>query len=234
MFIPTGPVGFRGSNGDGDGARFPPIVLSGPGRGSAIGAWGGDGERPPPRPAPLPSLGGIGGRDCEAQRERIKFDRGWGKVRPWGRVRPGRPIKIVSSRPPCQGGSLRPDWAIVPGRARTGTKNRAFGLQAFWTSIGLLGLAWVTDGWRSMLSRRWDEEARLWEDRMDRLGQKSCVCTLHFFNYPSLNFYYAICTVYFYCLISWLVLCIFKTYWLIVLSMHGRVCGWLLVWLCCC
>jgi hypothetical protein len=74
MFIPTGPVGFRGSNGD--GARFPPIVLSGPGRGSAIGAWGGDGERPPPRPAPLPSLGGIGGRDCEAQRERIRFDRG--------------------------------------------------------------------------------------------------------------------------------------------------------------
>jgi hypothetical protein len=72
MFIPTGPVGFRGSNGD--GARFPPIGLSGPGRGSAIGA--GTESVPRPRPTPLPSLGGIGGRECEAQGEMIRFDRG--------------------------------------------------------------------------------------------------------------------------------------------------------------
>jgi hypothetical protein len=52
----------------------------------------------------------------------------------------------------------------------------------------------------------------------DWLGQTSCFCTLHFFNCISLNLYYAICTA----------------YWLIVLSMHGRVCGWQVVWLCCC
>jgi hypothetical protein len=70
MFIPTGPVGFQRSNGDGEGTRFPPdwlvgvgagisnwgpIGLSWPGGGGVSGrARGGDGERPPAPPHPAP------------------------------------------------------------------------------------------------------------------------------------------------------------------------------------
>jgi hypothetical protein len=69
MFIPTGPVGFQRSNGDGEGTRFPPdwlvgvgagisnwgpIGLSWPGGGVSGRARGGDGERPPGPPHPAP------------------------------------------------------------------------------------------------------------------------------------------------------------------------------------
>jgi hypothetical protein len=71
MFIPTGPVGFQRSNGDGEGTRFPPdwlvgvgagisnwgpIGLSWPGGGGGVSgrARGGDGERPPAPPHPAP------------------------------------------------------------------------------------------------------------------------------------------------------------------------------------
>jgi hypothetical protein len=95
-------------------------------------------------------------------------------------------------------------------------------LRFHWSS-GLLGLAWLTDGWRSMLSGRWDEEVRPWEDRMDWLGQTSCFCALHFFNYLSLNFYYAIwlCILLFDFVIS--VMYLRRVYWYIVMSMHDRV-----------
>jgi hypothetical protein len=166
-----------------DGARFPPDWLVGAGAGiNNRGSGRGRRVSPaPPCPVPLPSLGGIGGRDCETQRERIRFDRGWGKVRVWEaepayKNRVGPPV--VPRWQPAHGLSYRA--GPCSDRDKNRAFGRAFGLRAFWTSIGLLGLAWVTDGWRSMLCGWWDEEVRLWEDRVDRLGQKSCVCTLHF------------------------------------------------------
>jgi hypothetical protein len=80
MFILTGTVGFRGSNGD--RVHFPPDWLVRAGAGISNRASGrGRRASPRPHPAPLPSLGGIVGRDYERQRERIRFDRGCGKVR---------------------------------------------------------------------------------------------------------------------------------------------------------
>lgn len=45
--------GYGDPTGTGTGRVFPPIGLSGPGRGSAIEARGGDGEHPPDPPRPV-------------------------------------------------------------------------------------------------------------------------------------------------------------------------------------
>jgi hypothetical protein len=51
------PVGFRGSDGDGDGVRFSPVCLVGARAGICSRGLGrGWGAFPRPRPAPLPSL----------------------------------------------------------------------------------------------------------------------------------------------------------------------------------
>jgi hypothetical protein len=163
------------------GARFPLIGLSGQGGDQQSGLGAGTRSAPRPRPASLPSLGGIGGRDCDIER----------KDKIWSGLREGEAVRAWEVGPSYKNRAGPPAvlrWQPAPGlsyrarpaRARRTScrallgpgQNRAFGqtfgLRAFWTSIGLLGLAWVTDGWRSMLSGRWDEDVRLCEDRMDR------------------------------------------------------------------
>jgi hypothetical protein len=62
------PDGVRGSVGDGDGGKNPPIRISGTGRGHDFGGRGGEGGAVPrPRPAPLPSLVTTGGGVLEAR-----------------------------------------------------------------------------------------------------------------------------------------------------------------------